>query len=1395
MSTASLGHSSPPHTTAAVLEFICLFTHDLRRKQKRWQDGRLKYHSFNKRVMVYDDRGNSVGDMHWRRDYDFDEGEEIELERGGVIVQVQDLVHRTEQDLSELLDKRAKEKEQRQVQVATRPPSLGASLPRTVVRPVPRDHLQPLHRPLHQVIGTPTGHHGRAVVSTNSPFEQRHQPAESPDERAAKRRKYADPPPSKSGYAQALFGQSLTLSATPVSSFPARRRPIQEPLRDSEPSSSAEISTHGVREEPKSALREQPRSSHHFNQLAERRQAVRKAAEGRPIHAVEEEEPRVRPKQGHSASRGPGPEHDKRSSTVDEDVIEIDDPGLFIPARPTIAGKRVATAAKTREHACEDPANSTLPRQTSKSEAPRLDEPTSHIVGRQKSSETEERLAKLKKPKLAVSKTAVKKAVAGPSIQKEVPKSRMDTLRRRSDEPVTELRIKSSKKRGLLMVSEVQKKPPRQSACDSVAFRAASEAARPQGGNELDNPSRFPSPQPHAGSVTQDLGRQSEASIQNSGYTGFIREDDNGFQSLSPQKHAGHSMGEIGQKGKTSAPRSVSPGLEAHDNPFNSPSRSLQAQKDVVSSRSVADQLENPKVTANRRYDEDADTDLEGVLDVEAEDHDVLPAFPSDQNTACISAPRDRVHDSYQLPSSSPEEPFSPEAKSLIKPRRAKDQKSTETSSNTKGADRENFMARPKQNRKARRNVVLDDEDMDEFSEGPGPADIDIRETSDWGSDDLTEKQENSKKIAKTRENLTRPRGERAGFDAADDNLESDTEEVKPRKISKATKKKAKAQPKSPSPESEDEQPTKRRRSTRRTNSRASHFEETPLHSELDDSEEEPASKRSRRRKAPNVTKQRPRLTKIKAGVKSRELVGFDLTALHAPPGLRGIGMPFSILPPLENEWASRRSGEHSTRDEPSKSFLKDDNGGPMDDTSETLEMVAEADVMGAITSPARDQKEHSSTVRGSSPCGQEPSASSERKTQAEPAEGLSEPTGTGSVPSSPNLATPKSDTLGEVSKSDSGDRTADLGDISVAEDVLAVPAPCEHRSSNNERHSNTVGGQEATVEKTQVDKGDRLSVSFTASNRLTAEIPVLKNDLAPQPDCARADPSSTADTESATTSVAVRPCVPQADISTHSLPLQNSRRNEGIAEDKIPHPAEISDNVHGSGGLLAASESCKSSVQKPASAFQRQTLAINRNGASHVGSEPSAINTMSCDAPRQEQALALPECYHGTASIERAETVVAAESPKEVEITRANTASTPAIQRQASFSLRRTISTTRRINNIALNPPATEAPEAPAAESNTKSTKLANPASRGRKAALKSDAAGKVPQRVLPLTQPPVMVPISTADLACTPLEEPPKEPVRPKKKMTFPGFQSARGDGPWSREAFDLLESGRPS
>ncbi|KAL2198831.1 hypothetical protein P885DRAFT_32945 [Corynascus similis CBS 632.67] len=211
--------------TALVLEFICLFTHDLRKKQKRWEDGRLRYHTFNKRVMVYDDRGNFVGDLHWTREEEFGEGEEVQLDRGTAIVQVLDCVGRKEQDLSELLDKRAKEKEQRQARLMARR-SLAAPSPNTpMAGSRTQDHFQTRHRPLNHLLGTPTGHYGRAVVPTESPFELRQRASssanDSPDSRPSKRTKREiTPPVKKKGYAQNLFGATLSLSAVPISSAP-----------------------------------------------------------------------------------------------------------------------------------------------------------------------------------------------------------------------------------------------------------------------------------------------------------------------------------------------------------------------------------------------------------------------------------------------------------------------------------------------------------------------------------------------------------------------------------------------------------------------------------------------------------------------------------------------------------------------------------------------------------------------------------------------------------------------------------------------------------------------------------------------------------------------------------------------------------------------------------------------------------------------------------------------------------------------------------------------------------------------------------------------------------------------------------------------------------------------
>ncbi|KAI1001490.1 hypothetical protein K3495_g6709 [Podosphaera aphanis] len=104
---------SPVRNSAPVLDFRCLFTRDLIRKQKRWQDGRLKFHTFNKRIIVHDEKSNLVGDSHWQEDGALEEGTELSLERSGVLVEVGEYMGKRDQNLDELLDKRIREREKR----------------------------------------------------------------------------------------------------------------------------------------------------------------------------------------------------------------------------------------------------------------------------------------------------------------------------------------------------------------------------------------------------------------------------------------------------------------------------------------------------------------------------------------------------------------------------------------------------------------------------------------------------------------------------------------------------------------------------------------------------------------------------------------------------------------------------------------------------------------------------------------------------------------------------------------------------------------------------------------------------------------------------------------------------------------------------------------------------------------------------------------------------------------------------------------------------------------------------------------------------------------------------------------------------------------------------------
>ncbi|KAJ5089178.1 hypothetical protein N7532_007862 [Penicillium argentinense] len=163
--------SSQTPVTASVVKFRCLFTHDLRRKSKRWQDGYLRYHAFNKRVMVYDEHGNYIGDHHWRAAEEVQDGDELELDKG-VLIEVGERMSTTQQDLTNLFEKK------RSSQASPGTPShYRDSQPSQPPRPTPTPvratgGSSQSFRSLNDLLGikrTPIGH----LVS---PYEERHPP-------------------------------------------------------------------------------------------------------------------------------------------------------------------------------------------------------------------------------------------------------------------------------------------------------------------------------------------------------------------------------------------------------------------------------------------------------------------------------------------------------------------------------------------------------------------------------------------------------------------------------------------------------------------------------------------------------------------------------------------------------------------------------------------------------------------------------------------------------------------------------------------------------------------------------------------------------------------------------------------------------------------------------------------------------------------------------------------------------------------------------------------------------------------------------------------------------------------------------------------------------------------
>ncbi len=174
--------------TAPVHCFRCLYTYDLRRKAKRWQDGALRYHTFNKRIMVYDISRNFIGDTHWRDGGGIEDGDELELDKG-VLIQVGEKTESVDQDLTSLFEKRRKNHTNSGENSSS---VLPDSAP--VRQPVPSSPSQLRPKSLNAILGTPSGSLGRAARPLISPCDLRRQNENDMDmQRGTKRRRVENP--------------------------------------------------------------------------------------------------------------------------------------------------------------------------------------------------------------------------------------------------------------------------------------------------------------------------------------------------------------------------------------------------------------------------------------------------------------------------------------------------------------------------------------------------------------------------------------------------------------------------------------------------------------------------------------------------------------------------------------------------------------------------------------------------------------------------------------------------------------------------------------------------------------------------------------------------------------------------------------------------------------------------------------------------------------------------------------------------------------------------------------------------------------------------------------------------------------------------------------------------
>lgn len=131
--------------------------------------------------MVYDTLRSFIGDTFNPGGAELQEGDELDLEKDFVMVQVSEPVGVTQTDLTELIEQRSK----------TKDVGKTATPARTRVSQESSGVPFQKHRPLSAMLGTPKGPLGRALLPTTSPYEERQKRKAHIEHGSSKRQKHA----------------------------------------------------------------------------------------------------------------------------------------------------------------------------------------------------------------------------------------------------------------------------------------------------------------------------------------------------------------------------------------------------------------------------------------------------------------------------------------------------------------------------------------------------------------------------------------------------------------------------------------------------------------------------------------------------------------------------------------------------------------------------------------------------------------------------------------------------------------------------------------------------------------------------------------------------------------------------------------------------------------------------------------------------------------------------------------------------------------------------------------------------------------------------------------------------------------------------------------------------